>query len=126
MSVLDDFLRIRCYRKQAAEFQWLADNASLPSVQRRYRGIARHYSELADREEEADQTRMTRRLEELSQRRKQKAVPAASNVLASPPVNDNLTIGLLRLIQIYKERVVNAGRKNPEAKDRILLTLLRG
>jgi hypothetical protein len=41
MSVLDDFMRIRLYRKQAAEFQWLADNASIASVQRRYRAVAR-------------------------------------------------------------------------------------
>jgi len=58
MSVLDDFLRMRLYRKQAAEFQSLADNALVPIVQRRYRTIARHYSELAEREEQADKTRM--------------------------------------------------------------------
>jgi len=29
MSVLDGFVRIRLYRKQAAEFQWLADNAQI-------------------------------------------------------------------------------------------------
>jgi hypothetical protein len=58
MSVLDDFLRMRLYRKQAAEFQSPADNALVPSVQRRYRTTARHYSELAEREEQADKTRM--------------------------------------------------------------------
>jgi hypothetical protein len=42
---LDDFVRIRLYRKQAAEFQWLADNAADQDVQRRYRTIARHYCE---------------------------------------------------------------------------------
>jgi hypothetical protein len=54
MSVLHDFERMRLYRKRAAEFQWLADNALVPSVQRRYRTIARHYNELADREEQSD------------------------------------------------------------------------
>jgi hypothetical protein len=54
MSVLDDFVRMRLYRKRAAEFQWLADNATIATVRRRYRSIARHYSELADREEQSD------------------------------------------------------------------------
>ncbi len=61
MSVLDDFMRMRLYRKQAAEFASLADNASAPSVQRRYRAIARHYSELADREEQADKAKLAER-----------------------------------------------------------------
>jgi hypothetical protein len=34
----------------------LADNASIPTVQRRYRSISRHYSELADRKEQADKS----------------------------------------------------------------------
>jgi hypothetical protein len=49
MSLLDDFERIRLYRKRASEFDWLADNEPIPSVRIRYRGIARHYAELADR-----------------------------------------------------------------------------
>jgi hypothetical protein len=102
MSVLDDFVRIRGYRSQAADFQWLADNASVPSVQRRYRIIARHYSELADREEQADKTEMARRLEQMKRKRQEQAVRPASDVSASRPVNDNLTIGLLRLMQIYQ------------------------
>ena len=96
MSVLDDFMRIRLYRKQAAEFQWLADNASIASVQRRYRAIARHYSELADREERADKTRMAERLRQLRLKREEVAV----QVRQSGEANDNLAIGLLRLMQI--------------------------
>jgi len=73
MSVLDDFARMRLYRKRAADFQGLADNAALPSVQRRYRAIARHYSELADREEQADKARMAERLRQLKLQREQAA-----------------------------------------------------
>ena len=76
--MLDDFVRMRLFRKQAAEFQWLADNASVPSVQRRYRVIARHYSELAGREEQADKTRMARRLEQLRLKRQEAAAQAES------------------------------------------------
>ena len=73
MSVLDDFERMRLYRTRAAEFRWLADNALVPSVQRRYRTIARHYSELADREEQADKARMAGRIERLRLQRQQAA-----------------------------------------------------
>jgi hypothetical protein len=73
MSVLDDFERMRLYRKRAADFQWLADNALVPSVQRRYRTIARHYSELADREEQSDKTRMVERLQRLRHKREEAA-----------------------------------------------------
>jgi hypothetical protein len=73
MSVLDDFARMRLYRKKAADFQWLADNAAVPTVQRRYRAIARHYSELADREEQADKARMAERLRQLKLQREQVA-----------------------------------------------------
>ena len=71
MSVLDDFLRMRLYRKQAAEFQSLADNALVPIVQRRYRTIARHYSELAEREEQADKRRVAARLEQIRRERQE-------------------------------------------------------
>lgn len=106
MSVLDDFLRIRLYRKQAAEFQWQADNASDPSVQRRYRSIARHYSDLADREEQADKRRVVERLERIRRERQEGSarMPGKSLVRPSHHANDNLTIGLLRLMQVY-ERV---------------------
>src|SRR5262249_46647564 len=100
MSVLDDFLRIRLYRKQAAEFQWLADNESIASVQRRYRTIARHYSELADQEERADKARMAERLRQLKQKREE----ASAQVRQSGEANDNLAIGFLRLMQIRARR----------------------
>jgi len=103
MSVLDDFLRIRLYRTQAAEFQWMADNASVPTVQHRYRSIARHYSELADREERADKARMAERLEQLRlERQAPVARPAPSGLHRPKIANDNLVIGLLRLMQIYQ------------------------
>ncbi len=105
MSVLDDFVRIRLYRKQAAEFQLLADNTSVLSVQRRYRTIARHYSDLAEREEQADKTRMARRLEQLRRKRQEAAASVPrSGVQPSGSANDNLAIGFLRLMQIC-ERV---------------------
>jgi len=85
MSVLDDFVSIRLYRKQAAEFQWLADNASAPSVQRRYRSIARHYSDLAEREEQAGKTRMAARLEQLRQKRQETSVQVPGTGASRPP-----------------------------------------
>jgi len=83
MSVLDDFVRMRLFRKRAAEFEWLADTALVPSVRRRYRTIARHYMELADREEQSDKARMAKRLERLKLQRQEAAaadsfVPARS------------------------------------------------
>jgi len=65
---------MRLYRNKAAEFQWLADNAPVPSVQRRYRAVALHYSELADRsEEQADKARMAERLIHLRRQREKAA-----------------------------------------------------
>ena len=79
MSVLDDFARIRLFRKRASEFEWLADNALVDSVRRRYRTIARHYTELADREEESDKARMAERLEQLRLQRQKVAQQAPSS-----------------------------------------------
>jgi hypothetical protein len=76
MSVLDDFVRMRLFRKRAAEFEWLADTALVPSVRRRYRIVARHYSELADREEQSDKARMAERLERLRLQRQEAAEQA--------------------------------------------------
>ncbi len=73
MSVLDDFARMRLYRNRAAEFEQLADAALVPSEQHRYRIIARHYRELADREERADKARMAERIELLKLRRREAA-----------------------------------------------------
>jgi len=74
--------------------------ASRRIVQRRYRAIARHYSELADREERADKTRMAERLRQLRLKREEVAV----QVRQSGEANDNLAIGLLRLMQIRARR----------------------
>ena len=117
MSVLDDFMRIRLYRKQAAEFQWLADNASIASVQRRYRAIARHYSELADREERADKTRMAERLRQLRLKREE----VGAQVRQSGEANDSLALHRWRL-RIFNfdpmRRTPGAiGRTNPLAND---------
>jgi hypothetical protein len=100
MSVLDDFVRMGLYRKKAAEFQCLADNASALSAQRRFRTIARHYSELAGREEQADKARMAERLEQLRLKRQE----AVARVPRSgvQPSGDNLTIGRLRPMQIVE------------------------
>ena len=57
MSILDDFVRMRLYRERASEFELLADAEVSPNVQTRYRIVARHYRELADREEQADTER---------------------------------------------------------------------
>jgi len=73
MSVLDNFARIRAFRKRASEFEWLADNEAVPSVRLRYRTIARHYDELAEREEQADQTRVAECLERLRLQRQRAA-----------------------------------------------------
>jgi hypothetical protein len=69
MSVLDDVARIRLYRQRASEFEWLADNEPMSNVRLRYRIIARHYSELADREEQSDKAKMAGRLAQLKQKR---------------------------------------------------------
>jgi hypothetical protein len=73
MSVLDDFARIRLYRERASQFEWLADNEPISNVRLRYRVIARHYSELAYRDEQADKTRMAERIGRLKLERQKKA-----------------------------------------------------
>jgi hypothetical protein len=77
MSVLDDFARMRLYRTRASEFELLADADAPPDVQRRYRIVARHYRDLADREEQADKARIAERVERVRLQRQQ-AVPKAS------------------------------------------------
>lgn len=81
MSVLDDFARIRLYRERASEFEWLADNEPISDVRLRYRIIARHYTELAYREERSDKAKMAIRLEQL----KQKRAEAAAQKYLPPP-----------------------------------------
>ena len=54
MSVLDDFERILLYRERASEFKSLAETEVSPDVRLRFRIVARHYRELAEREVQAD------------------------------------------------------------------------
>jgi hypothetical protein len=73
MSLLDDFARMRLYRARASEFELLAETELLAEVRRRYRIIARHYRELADRVEQSDKARMAEHLELLRQKRREAA-----------------------------------------------------
>jgi hypothetical protein len=77
MSVLDDFARIRLYRERASEFEWLADNEPISNVRLRYRVIARHYSELAYRDEQADKARIAERIERVRLQRQKLAAQAS-------------------------------------------------
>ena len=70
MSVLDDFARMRLYLNRASEFELLAETEPLPEVRVRYRIIAQHYRELADREERTDKARMAQALELLRLKRR--------------------------------------------------------
>ena len=73
MSVLDDFVRMRLYRERASEFELLAETEASRDVRLRYRLIARHYRELAERDEQADKAKMADRLERLKIQRQQAA-----------------------------------------------------
>ena len=73
-----------------------------------------NYSDLADREERADKDRMAERLERLRlERQAAVARPALSGAQRPKVANDNLAIGLLRLMQIYHRR------RNSRARARI-------
>jgi hypothetical protein len=65
VSLLDDFVRMRLYRERASEFDLLAETEPLPEARCRYRIIAQHYRELADREARADKAKMAEHLEML-------------------------------------------------------------
>ena len=71
MSVLDDFARMRLYGTRASEFELLAETEPLREVRFRYRIIARHYRELANREQQADKARIAKHLALLRQKRRQ-------------------------------------------------------
>ena len=73
MSVLNDFARMRLYRTRASEFELLAETEPLAEARLRYRIIARHYMELADREERADKARVAEHLELLKLKRREAA-----------------------------------------------------
>jgi hypothetical protein len=77
MSVLDDFARIRLYRERASEFEWLADNEPISNVRLRYRVVARHYRELAERDEQADKARIAERIERVRLQRQKVAAQAS-------------------------------------------------
>jgi len=71
MSVLDDFVRMRLYRERASEFELLAETEMFPDVRLRYRIIARHYRELAEREERADKGRIAEQIKRAKLQRQQ-------------------------------------------------------
>jgi hypothetical protein len=71
VSLLNDFARMRLYRERASEFELLAENEPLSEARLRYRIIARHYRELADRDERSDKAKVAERLELLKLARRQ-------------------------------------------------------
>jgi hypothetical protein len=73
MSVLDDFARMRLYRTRASEFELLAETEPVSEARLRYRIIARHYGELANRAKRSDKARMAQHLELLRLRRREAA-----------------------------------------------------
>ena len=73
MSVLDDFARMRLYRNRASEFELLAETELLPEARLRYRIIAQHYRELADRDERSDKARVAEHLEQSRLKRREAA-----------------------------------------------------
>jgi hypothetical protein len=64
---------MRRYRERASEFELLAENEPLSEVRFRYRIVARHYPELADRDECNDKAKMAERLEMLKLARREAA-----------------------------------------------------
>jgi hypothetical protein len=73
MSVLDDFARIRLYRTRASEFELSADAEVSPNVAHRYRRVACHYRELAEREEQADRAKIAARIAQVRLQRRRTA-----------------------------------------------------
>jgi hypothetical protein len=65
--VLDDFARMRLYRKRASEFELLAETEPLDEARLRYCIVAHHYNELADK------ARMAEHLELLRLKRREAA-----------------------------------------------------
>ncbi len=62
-----------CHRTRASEFELLAETEPLREARLRYRIIARHYRELANRNEQADKARMAQYLELLRLKRREAA-----------------------------------------------------
>lgn len=73
MSVLDDFARMRLYRERASEFELLAETEPHSKARLGYRIVARHYRELADREEQSDKARVAEHLKMLKLQRREAA-----------------------------------------------------
>jgi hypothetical protein len=73
MSVLDVFARMRLYRECASEFELLAETEVSADIRLRFRIVARHYRDLADREEKADKTKFAERIERVRLQRQQVA-----------------------------------------------------
>jgi hypothetical protein len=73
MSVLDVFARMRLYRTRASEFELLGESEPFPEARLRYRIIARHYKEMAEREERADKARVAEHLKMLKLNRREAA-----------------------------------------------------
>jgi hypothetical protein len=73
VALLNDFARMRLYRDCASRYELLAERELLPEVRVRYRVVARHYRDLADREEQADKARIAKHLGLLRQKRRQAA-----------------------------------------------------
>jgi hypothetical protein len=64
---------MRRYRERASEFELVAENELLSEVRLRYHIIARHYRELADRDERNDKAKMAEHLETLKLARREAA-----------------------------------------------------
>jgi hypothetical protein len=59
--------------RTAAEFDVLAEGETSPNVRLRYRIVARHYRELAEREEQSDKARLAERIKRLKLQREASA-----------------------------------------------------
>jgi hypothetical protein len=86
MSVLDDFVRMRLYRKRAAEFEKAIEQSLPIDVQKRYRIIASHYRLLAESEERSEKARAISRLANWKNLRKPEnwLVPEAAQKITFP------------------------------------------
>ena len=70
------------YRKRASEFELLAESEPVLEVRFRYRVVAQHYRELADREKRSDEVRVAERLKLLRLQRGRQAIDLIYSVAA--------------------------------------------
>src|SRR5579864_5555584 len=82
MSVLERFVRIRRFRRCAADYFDLASASAGAAVRARYLAIADHYIALADAEFRSDRTERKNRLAEMQAVRASGADP---NISPPPP-----------------------------------------